>query len=385
MRSILESLGLKPILMDLSMRGCVDVAAEITPAQIAAACGGSLEQIRCLQQRSHITDVTTAGAAKIAGELYAAGRIDGVISIGGSTGSLMATDVMRTLPFGVPKVMVSSTAALPGLSSRYIDIGDIVLFHSVIEICGLSDMLKNVIDRAACAMLGMVSDGVTRPKAAGNRAVALTMLGPCEQCASIVHAELERAGYQVTGFSAAGVCDRAMERMIGEGFFHGVIDLAPGGVGEHLFGFMRDAGPERMESAGRVGIPQIISTCSVNYMTPSKSRYKPEYHQRRKYNLDKLRTWIRLSPDELRQVAKAFAEKLNKSTGPTLMLIPLRGWSSLDVPGSPTFDPDEDKVFIEELQDLLKPEIQMSLIDANMEDPEFAIAVAKAAQDLFNR
>jgi uncharacterized protein (UPF0261 family) len=120
-------------------------------------------------------------------------------------------------------------------------------------------------------------------------------------------------------------------------------------------------------------------------MTPSKSRYKPEYHRRRKYNLDKLRTWIRLSPDELRQVAKAFAEKLNKSTGPTLMLIPLRGWSSLDVPGSPTFDPDEDKVFIEELQDLLKPEIQMSLIDANMEDPEFAIAVAKAAQDLFNR
>jgi uncharacterized protein (UPF0261 family) len=384
LRSVIEGPGLTAILMDISMRGGEDSQADITPAQVAAAGGSSLEEIHRSQQRSQITNITIAGASRIAGELFAEGRIDGVIAIGGSTGSLMATEVMRTLPFGVPKMMISSTAALPGLSTRYIDTGDIILFHSVIEICGLSDMLKNVIDRAARAIQGMVSENITPPRATGNRAIAITMLGPCEQCASTVHAELEKAGYQVIGFSAAGVCDRAMEKMISQGFFHGVIDLAPGGVGEHLFGFMRDAGPERMESAGKMGVPQIISTCSVNHMTPSKSRYKPEYHQRRRYDLDKFRTWVRLSVDELKLVARAFAEKLNKSRGPTCVFIPLKGWSSVDAPGNPTFDPDEDKVFIEELQGLLKPEIQLSLIDANMEEPAFALALAKAAKDLFH-
>ena len=384
MRSVLETLGLKPTLMDISMRGNTESIAEISPAQVAAAGGSSLEEIRGSQQRSRITDVTISGASKIARDLHAGGRIDGVIAIGGSTGSLMATDVMRTLPFGVPKVMVSSTAALPGLSTRYIDTGDIILFHSVIEISGLSDMLKNVIDRAVYAMKGMVSDGITCPKTANSRAIALTMLGPCEQCARTVHEELEKAGYQVIGFSAAGVCDRAMEKMIEQGFFLGVIDLASGGVGEHLFGFMRDAGPDRMEAAGRAGIPQIISTCGVNHMTPSKSRYRPEYHERRKYHLDKLRTWIRVSPDELRQVAVAFAEKLNKSRGPTRVLIPMNGWSSVDAPGNPTFDPEEDKVFVKALQGLLKPEIELLPIQANMEEPEFAMALVKTARELFS-
>ena len=383
MRSVLERLGLEPLLMDISMRGGAVSIAEISPAQVAAAGGSSLEEIRNSKQRSRITDITIAGASRIALDLYAGGRIGGVIAIGGSTGSLMATDVMRTLPFGVPKVMVSSTAALPGLSTRYIDTGDIILFHSVVEISGLSDTLKNVIDRAAYAMHGMVSDGVTCPKAANSRAIALTMLGPCEHCASTVHEELEKLGYQVIGFSAAGVCDRAMEKMIEQGFFEGVIDLAPGGVGEHLFGFMRDAGPDRMEAAGKAGIPQIISTCSVNHMTPSKSRYKPEYQERRKYDLDKLRTWIRLSPEELSLVAAAFAEKLNKSRGPTRVIVPMKGWSSVDAPGNPTFDPDEDKVFIEMLRGLLKPEIELSLVDANMEDPEFAMALVEAARELF--
>lgn len=383
MRSVIEALGLTPILMDVSLRGSEESPAEVTAEQVAAAGGSSLEEFRNSRERSHITNIAIAGASEIARRLYADERLDGVLAIGGSTGSLMATDVMRALPFGVPKIMVSSTAALPGLSTRYIDTGDIILFHSVIEISGLSDILKNVIDRAAYAMMGMVSENITSPRAVDKRAIALTMVGPCEKCASTVHAELEKAGYQVIGFSAAGVCDRAMEKMISDGFFHGVIDLAPGGVGEHLFGFMRDAGPDRMESAGKMGIPQIISTCSVNYMTPSKSRYKPEFHQRRKYDLDKLRTWIRLSADELRQVARVFAEKLNKSTGPTVVMIPLRGWCSLDVPGSPTYDLEEDNAFIRELEGLLKPEIKLSLVDAHMEEPEFALTLARAAKELF--
>ncbi len=383
LRDKIKSLGVNPLLMDISMRGKGASPADITPAQVAEAGGSSLEEIHASRERSKITNITIKGASKIAGDLFSQGKLNGVVAMGGSTGSLMSTEVMRSLPFGVPKLMISSTAALPGLSTRYIGTGDITLFHSVIEISGITDLLKNVMDRAACALAGMVQGEVTSSRDEAAKAIAMTMLGPCEQCASSVRKILEKSGYQVTGFSAAGVSDRAMEEMMAAGLFQGVIDLAPGGVGEHLFGFMRDAGPHRMEAAGNAGAPQIISTCSVNHMTPSKRKYKPEYHDRPKYDLDKLRTWIRLSADELKQVAGAFAEKLNRAKGPVCVMLPLKGWSSVDYPGNATFNPEEDRVFNAVLQEKLNPDISVMEVDANMEDPAFAEAVAKAALKIF--
>ena len=383
LRDKVASLGLEPILMDISMRGSEGERPQITAEQIAVAGGSTFEAICESRDRASITNTMISGASRLAVDLLEDNKLDGVIGLGGSTGSLMATTVMRALPFGIPKVMISSTAALPGLSTRYIGTGDILLFHSVIEISGVSDLLKNVIDRAAHAMAGMLHEAVTPPKDQKGKAIALTMLGPCEQCASSVRRALESEGYQVIGFSAAGIGDRAMEDMIAGGFFQGVIDLAPGGVGEHLFGFMRDAGPHRLENAGKLGIPQIISTCSVNHMTPAKSRYKPDYHERRKYDLDKFRTWIRLDPDELKQVAGAFARKLNAATGPIKVLIPSKGWSSVDMPGNPTHDPEEDQVFVQELSATVNSNITILEIAANMEDPEFAQAVVETALKTF--
>ena len=379
----LKALSLNTLLMDISMRGDVPSNADIRPEHVAAAGGSSFEEIRNSRNRSQITNMMMAGASSIAATLLSENKLNGVIAIGGSTGTLMATEVMRSLPFGVPKVMISSTAALPGLATRYIGTGDIALFHSVIEISGVSDLLKNVMDRAAEALAGMVLGAITPPKTGKGKAIALTMLGPCEKCASAVRASLENKGFQVIGFSAAGIGDRAMEDMIANGFFQGVVDLAPGGVGEHLYGFMRDAGPHRLETAGKAGIPQIISTCSVNHMTPAKSKYKPEYHERRKYDLDKFRTWIRLSNEELREVAGAFATKLNQATGPVSVVIPQKGWSSVDSPKNPTYDPQEDRVFVDTLREQLNSDVSVVEIPANMEDEAFAQAIVKAALEIF--
>ncbi|MCK5164775.1 MAG: Tm-1-like ATP-binding domain-containing protein, partial [Desulfobacula sp.] len=335
------------------------------------------------KERSTITNIIIEGASKIAKDLYDAGKIDGIMALGGSTGSLMATDVMRALPFGIPKLMISSTAALPGLSTKYIGTSDIILFHSVIEISGVTDMLTNVMDRACYAMKGMIKYVNNSLNTDARKTIAMTMLGPCEQCASSVRAALEKKGFQVTGFSAAGVGDKAMEKMIAEGFFQGVIDLAPGGVGEHLFGYMRDGGPDRLESAGKKGIPQIVSTCSVNHMTPSRSKYKKEFYERRKYDLDKFRTWIRLSTDELEQVAHEFARKLNDSKAPVKVMVPMQGWSSVDCMGNPTYDPKEDLVFIETLRSKLNPDIEIIQVDANMEDAKFSEIVTQAALEIF--
>lgn len=382
LRERLEARGLEPLVMDISMRGDEASPADIGPGRVAEAGGSSLADIRASRERSKITNIMIRGGSAIARDLYMNGELAGATGLGGSTGSLMATDIMRALPFGVPKLMISSTAALPGLSTRYIGTGDITLFHSVIEISGLSDLLKNVLDRGAAAMAGQVLGDIVSTRSASGKAIALTMLGPCEKCASSVREALTKEGYQIIGFSAAGVSDRAMEDMIADGLFSGVIDLAPGGVGEHLFGFMRDAGPKRLESAGEAGLPQIISTCSVNHMTPAKSKYKPDYAQRPKYDLDRFRTWIRLSAEELVQVAAAFREKLNKAEGPVKVLIPLDGWSSVDYPGNATYNPAEDRVFAEELRKGLKPGIEIVEVGANMEDPAFASAVIKASMEV---
>jgi len=378
-----KEIDVLPLLMDLSMRGKEKSRAELTPSHVASAGGSSIEEINNSKERSTITNIIIDGATKIAKDLYDAGKIDGIMAIGGSTGSLMATDVMRALPFGIPKLMISSTAALPGLSTKYIGTSDILLFHSVIEIAGVTDMLTNVMDRACFAMKGMTKYVKHSLNIEAKKTIAMTMLSPCEQCASAVRIALEKKGYQVTGFSAAGVGDRAMEKMISQGFFQGVIDLAPGGVGEHYFGYMRDGGPNRLESAGKKGIPQIISTCSVNHMTPARSKYKKEFHERRKYDLDKFRTWIRLSTDELKDVANEFKRKLNNAKAPIKVMIPMQGWSSVDCTGNETYDPKEDQVFIDTLKDGLDPGIEIVQVDANMEDSLFSEQVIKAALELF--
>ena len=378
-----KEIDVLPLLMDLSMRGKEKSHAELTPSQVASAGGSTIEEINKSKERSTITNIIIEGASKIAKDLYDAGKIDGIMALGGYTGSLMATDVMRALPFGIPKLMISSTAALPGLSTKYIGTSDILLFHSVIEISGVTDMLSNVMDRACYAMKGMIKYVNNPLSAKSKKTIAMTMLGPCEQCASSVREALEKKGFQVTGFSAAGVGDKAMEEMIAQGFFHGVIDLAPGGVGEHYFGYMRDGGPNRLESAGKRGIPQIISTCSVNHMTPSRSKYKKEFYERRKYDLDKFRTWLRLSTDELQLVAKEFARKLNSAQAPVKVMVTLQGWSSVDCKGNPTYDPKEDQVFVEILRNELDPKVEIIEIDANMEDQAFSREIIKSALKLF--
>ncbi len=379
----IKSLGEGPILMDISMRDEKQrTHAEISAEEVAKAGGSRLAQLSGSDDLDVNMEVMIAGAVQIIHGLIRDGRINGVTGIGGYKGSYMATAIMHSLPFGFPKIMVSSAAGLPGLSTQFFKTSDVMIFHSVIETAGLTNLLKNVLDRAANALSGMLQGQVTTPIIDKKKAIAMTTLGPCEICARTVRTALGNQGYQVIGFHATGIGDRAMEEMIADGLIGGVIDLAPGGVGEHLYGFMRDAGPNRLESAAKLGIPQIISTCGVNHITPTKSKYTAEHKNRRKYDLDKSRTWLRMSLNELKEVSEVFAEKLNKSLGPVKVVVPLRGWSSIDSPGHPTYDPGEDGIFINELRKRLKKEIEVIQVNANMEDPEFSKVVVDTALDV---
>ena len=222
LRDQIRALGGRALTMDLSMGAAAEEQGDILPDEVALQGGTTIEAVRASRDRTAITRDMTQGAVKIARELLEEGRLAGVIGLGGATLSMIATNIMRALPFGVPKVMVSSSAALPGLSTRYIGTGDIMLFHTVIELSGLSPHLKNVLNRAARAVWAMAQEprfSAEAAKGSAQKQIALSMFGPCDPCAHLVQDGLTQAGFQVIGFHAAGVCDRAMEEMLAAGLF----------------------------------------------------------------------------------------------------------------------------------------------------------------------
>ncbi len=387
LRDRIREKGGKPLVLDLSM-STDSPGADISPAEVASAAGANIEEVRASRERKKITRQMIEGATKLTADLHGSGRLAGVIGLGGSTGSLMATDVMRALPFGVPKLMVSSTAALPGLSTRYFGTADVAIFHTVIEISGLAKPLQNVLERAAAAIVAMGEVSpltVESARDAGKPLVAMSMFGPTEKCAHHVQVRLEQEGYQVIGFSAAGVCDRAMEEMIGMGFFDAVVDIATGGAGEELLGGMRAAGSQRLTSAGKRGIPQVIAPGGVNLTSPRKSRYKPEHHERRKFELDELRTFLRVSDEEAVRIATLFAEKLGAGKGPVVFLFPTQGWSAVDPPGGHMFDEAQDRAFLKVFTERVGPGVSTREVYANLEDELFAEAVVQACLEVFPR
>lgn len=257
LRGELKALGSEPLSMDLSMRcGKSVFKADITAGEVARAGGRSLKALNGSGDMASNIETMIAGASRIASGLMAERKIEGIVGIGGYTGTSMIAAVMQALPFGFPKLMVSSVAAMRGLSGFFPKTSDIMLFNSVVEIAGLSNPVRSVLERAAYAVCAMPCRRVADTWAGAGRALAMTTMSPCERCASFVRSALEKAGCEVVGFHANGAGDCAMEEMIASGMFRGVIDLATGGVGENLYGFARDAGPGRLESAGAAASPR---------------------------------------------------------------------------------------------------------------------------------
>ena len=387
LRREIEALGHKARILDIGLVGEAKGRCDITREEVIGSSAHTPEEIALISDRGKRMPVVIKGGTKQVKEIYSTGGIAGIISLGGTTGTRIGTSIMKALPFGVPKLALSSTASLPGFASKSIGTADLTLMHSVIEIAGLNDLMRNALARAAGAICGMVESSARAPIFPNLEGVkpliAMTHFGICEECAVNVRKLLEKKGWQVIGFPASGIGDRAMEEIIEkQDIFSSVIDLAPGGVGEELFGFSRAAGPKRLEAAGKMGMPQIIAPSGVNLGSPLKRKYKPEYESRKKLDYDSSRTFLRLSKEEMIMVARVFVEKLNKAKGEVRFLIPLRGWSSLDRKGSPIYDPETDKIFTEELRKYLKPEIVIKEIDANIEDLGFAKAVISNFQEM---
>lgn len=377
-RERIEQRGYKTIVIDLSMGGASSVPADVTCQEIAEAGGASIEQIRASRDRPKITEIMIKGAIQKAKELHSAGRLDGIIGVGGATCALMGTSVMRALPFGVPRLMVSSSASFPNTCSSYFGPFDITMMNTMVDITDLGEPVKNVLTRGAGAICGMVESlAEIRPGVRTSKvSIAMTDWAITEQCAKQVKQGLAQKGYEVVTFHAQGMGDRAMEELIKQGLFAGVVDIAPGGVSEELFGGARAAGPDRLEAAGRRGIPQIITPNGLNIIScGALEKMKPKYKKRKLYLLDPQRVQAKMVPAEIKKAARVIADKLNRAKGPTKFIIPLRGWSASEREGDPYYEPELNRLFVQTLKARLRPEIETIEVDAHLEDPGFAEAI----------
>ncbi len=387
LRQEIESRGYKAVILDMGLLGEPLGPCDITRDEVISLSGRDTKEVALITDRGKRMPVMVDGAIQKVRQLYSEGKIGGIISLGGTTGTQMGTSIMKSLPFGVPKFAVSSTASLPGFGARNIGTADITLMHSVVEIAGLNSLMRNVLSRAAGAICGMVEGSVkvSVPLLGESEKplIAMTHFGPCEECAVNVRKQLEEEGHEVIGFSAAGIGDRAMEEIIErQNIFWAVIDLVPRGVGEELLGFSATAGATRLEAAGKKGLPQIIAPGAVNWGNPLKREYKPEYSSRKRFDYDALRSFLKLSKEEMIMVADTMADKLNKAKGPVKFLIPLGGWASLDKRGTDYYEPELNRVFVDELKKELRQDIEVREVDADLETPEFAQAIVKALHEV---
>ena len=391
LKRLIEQQGQQTILLDMSTIGESPIPADIPCEDVARAGGVSMQEIRdSAKNRDEITSIMTDGAIKKAVELYQSDKLSGIVGVGGVSNTAMATDIMKSLPFGIPKLMVSSGAAMPSYAGGFFGSSDIAIMSAVVDMAGLHELSKSVLIRAAGAICGMVETGsgevLNSLKQSENPLIAITQFQYSDKCCKLISQYLEEKGYNVIPCHAQGVGDRAMDDLLSQGIFDGVLDIVPSGLSEELFGGNRAAGPNRLEAAGKRGIPQIITPCGFEMISCGPIKRKDSgdplwisrnLAKRNYYVHDAYRVQARTNIEEMRIIAKTMAEKLNKAKGAVKILIPEKGWSTLSVTGQPLYDPDADKVFVEELKKHLRPEIEVKEFNVHLNTPEFAESVVE--------
>jgi uncharacterized protein (UPF0261 family) len=374
-RDLIRSRGHDAILVDFSMEEPPPIAGDVTCEEVAQRGGLPIATVRDFYRtnREAATNNQIAGVRAIVGDLIAAGRVHGVIGIGGATSTLVSTAIMQKLPFGMPKVMATPMAGHP----RYAEVGvgtrDITMHNTVLDIVKMNPLLRAQIVNAVGAICGMVEMTEGTEFHFDKPVIAISSFGFAEMAAQSAVGMLEEAGYVPVVCHAQGKGDKAMEEMIGDGLFSGVVDLCTGGVIEHLFGGNRDPGPNRLKAAAARGLPVVLAPCGLDFLSyggrPDKLE---ETKDRARYVQDSFRIQVRSTAAELEAAADVIAERLNRSTRPFTFLIPLRGWSSIDRDGRAMHDPAANAAFVERLREKLDRKEAIREVDLHLYTPAFA-------------
>jgi uncharacterized protein (UPF0261 family) len=313
--------------------------------------------------------------------------VDGVLSLGGSAGTTIGTAAMRALPFGIPKLMVSTLAS--GQVKQWVGVRDILMLHSVVDISGLNRISRAVLTNAALAMAGMVQGrriagqlaAVSKPDSASTAdkpLITATMFGVTTPCVEGARTLLEQAGYEVLVFHATGTGGMTMESFIADGLLAGVLDITTTELADEQVGGILSAGRDRLTAAGLHRVPQVISLGALDMVNFGPAETVPEkFRGRRLYQHNAAVTLMRTTPEENDRLGREIAEKASAARGPTAILVPLRGVSAIDKEGQPFWWPEADAVLFQSLRSWLAPQVELIELDLHINDPAFAAAAAR--------
>jgi uncharacterized protein (UPF0261 family) len=383
LRDLIQAGGLRTLMIDVGVLDDPSFAPDISRAAVAEAANQSLEALVGQRDRGKGIEAMTAGAIAIIRDLFERQAIHGVVSLGGSAGTTIATAAMRALPIGFPKLMVSTVAS--GDTKPYVGTADICMMYSVVDIAGLNAVSRRVLGNAASAICGMV----TRPQtsASGEKpAIAATMFGVTTPCVTAARRRLEAKGYEVTVFHATGSGGRAMEQMIADGVFQGVLDITTTELADELVGGVLSAGPHRLEAAGLKGIPQVVCPGAIDMVNFGPLDSVPSRFHGRKFHVHNATvTLMRTTVEECAEIGRMTATKLNSAHGPATVLIPLEGVSAIDKAGEPFYSPEALDAYRSTLKATLAPTVEVVEIDAHINDEDFAQAATDLLLDSFAR
>jgi uncharacterized protein (UPF0261 family) len=375
----IEARGHKTLVVDSGVLGEPPFTADIPRAEVASAAGASLADLVARNDRGTAVSAMSKGAEAIARRLLEQGRMDGIIAMGGGAGTSVGTAAMRALPLGIPKVMVSTLASSD--VRGYVGVKDIMMVPAIVDISGLNRISRGVFTRAAAAICGMVEARV--PEGDDKPLITASMFGNTTKCVEAARAIVEREGYEVLIFHAVGVGGQTMESLIEAGMISGVLDVTLTEWADELGGGVLSAGPHRLDAAPKTGTPAVYAPgCLdiINFWGPETIPEK--YRNSRIYKHNERQYLVRTNVEESAELGRIIAGKLNQSVGPAAVYVPLKGISVISSPGGPYHWPEADAALFEALRTNLRKDIPYHELDLNINDPEFARAMADGLLDM---
>jgi uncharacterized protein (UPF0261 family) len=371
-RKCLEDAGVDVVHLDASIRKTLP-GAEIGPEQIAAAAGKTIEEVRSIGHEGKCQAVMTEGAIKLAVDLHRDEGLSAVLAIGGSMGTVLATGVMRALPFGLPKVMVSTMAS--GMTRPYVGTRDILMMHSVADISGLNSVTRSVFRNGALAAAGM-AHGYLAAAGSGKPLVLITTLGTTERCANRVRAALEERGFETVVFHTNGTGGLAMDEIAREQNVAVVVDLSLVEVADFLHNGLLSAGPDRCKAALEKGVPVVFAAGNIDFVVAGPLEdAKARFPGKRYHVHNAALTAVRTEAPELKRVAEHMAGLIAQAKGPVAFFVPMLGFSAHDSPEGHLHDLSMPPVFAAHLKKVMPKGVPVIEVPRHINDPEFADAV----------
>ncbi|MCL7364280.1 Tm-1-like ATP-binding domain-containing protein [Streptomyces ardesiacus] len=362
-----------------------DAAADVTAAEVARAAGADLAALRAAGDRGRAMEAMAAGAARTVTGLHAAGRLDGVLAVGGSGGTSVASRAVQELPVGVPKLLVSTMAA--GDVTPYVGAVDVTLMYAVVDVAGINSLSEQVFGNAAAGVSAMAREYARRraAPAAGHRPlVGLSMFGLTTPAVDEAREELDRLGYEPLVFHATGAGGRTLEKLAGDGRFAGVLDLTTTELADDLVGGVLSAGPRRLEAAGARGVPQVVSPGALDMVNFGPRATVPARFDDRTFVVhNPTVTLMRTTPAENAELGRRIGAKLAAARGPVTVFLPLRGVSGVDRDGGPFRDAEADAALFAALREALAGSaVEVVEDDAHINDPGFGRRAAHRLHEL---